>query len=71
MKKDCSFEMMKVLSLKGTRSLIAVLKIIINEEKEAYIANHDDGEPMFVVNKEEKWFIDGDIMLMCECETVM
>jgi nitrogen fixation protein len=35
---------------------------------EAYIVNHDDGEPMFVVNKEEKVLIGGDLMLVCDCE---
>jgi nitrogen fixation protein len=60
--------MIKVLRVKGMRSLIAVLKIIIKEEMEAYIVNHDDGEPMFVVNKEEKVLIGGDLMLVCDCE---
>jgi hypothetical protein len=35
---------------------------------EAYIVNHDDGEPMFVVNKEEKLLIGGVLMLVCVCE---
>ena len=65
MKKRFSFEMMKFLSFKGMRSLIAVLKSIINVEKAAYISNHDDAEPMFVNEEEKRPTIGGLIVSMC------
>jgi len=52
------------------RSLIAVLKSIMNVEKEAYISNHYDAEPMFI-NEEEKRPTIGDLMVcLCVCVNV-
>lgn len=64
MKKRVSFEMMKFLSFKGMRSLIAVLKSIMNVENEAYNSNHDDAEPMFVNEEEEKRPTIGGLMFV-------